>query len=230
MLVASDDTAPDRTPHERQPSTPDWQYCVRQAAEQLHDLYRDNERFAHAWTLVLGGAVALHPDGTATVQSGTHTYHINGDCTCQDAQHRTKYCKHYLAVEIAKLATTLLTSGQQHPPETGALYGHPARTGAPRPPSASSHWHVQEAPAACTLKFQVEGVDVLYTMRDTSDDALFARIKRILPRVQAKAKEAQDSMPQCPIHNVPLQRYSKNGQVWLSHRTADGQWCRGEQP
>jgi len=220
--MASDNTRPNHTPHENPQSTLDWAYYVRQAAENLHGQYQDDqgERFSRAWTLVLSNAVTLHPDGTARVQSDGSSYHINGDCPCDDAQYRTKYCKHYLAVELHKIALDLMHTSQNHPivPESPT---------SPQP--SSSHWQVQEAPASCTLKFQVSGVDVLYTMRDVNDDALFARIKRILPRVQQRSQAAQENVPQCSIHGVPLKRYSKNGQVWWSHRTADGQWCRGEQ-
>ena len=31
----------------------------------------------------------------------------------------------------------------------------------------------------------------------------------------------------CAQHNAEMRRHEKNGQVWYSHKTADGQWCRG---
>jgi len=221
----ADNSTPHHPPHEHLQPTPDWSYYVCQAAENLHEQYQDDqgERFSRAWTLVLSHAVTLHPDGTATVQSGENFYRINGACTCEDAQYRTKYhCKHYLSVELHKMALDLMHASQNHPAmsESPAL-SHPS----------SSHWQVHEAPAACTLKFQLSGVDVLYTMRDVNDDTLFARIKRILPRVLEKTQGAQEqgNVLRCSIHNVPLKRYSKNGQVWWSHRTAEGTWCRGDQ-
>ena len=54
--------------------------------------------------------------------------------------------------------------------------------------SVSADWQVHEAPVACTLTFVCKGVDVHLTMRDVSDDALFARIKRILPKIQEKVE------------------------------------------
>ncbi len=61
-----------------------------------------NGRLSNAIQLVLAKAVGLHEDGTATVKSGSHTYEILGECTCQDSQNRAKHCKHYLAVQLLK--------------------------------------------------------------------------------------------------------------------------------
>ena len=33
----------------------------------------------------------------------------------------------------------------------------------------------------------------------------------------------------CPIHNVAMRRYEKDGRAWYSHRTQDGVWCSGKQ-
>ena len=33
---------------------------------------------------------------------------------------------------------------------------------------------------------------------------------------------------QCPIHQCQMKRYEKDGQVWFSHKTEDGKWCRGK--
>jgi hypothetical protein len=35
---------------------------------------------------------------------------------------------------------------------------------------------------------------------------------------------------QCPIHQCQMKQYEKNGQVWFSHKTDDGKWCRGKSP
>ena len=207
-----------------------WQYHVRRAAEHLHEQYQDNERFPKAWKLATNQKVTLHSDGTATVLSGDHNYQIDGNCPCEDAQYRTKFCKHYLAAEITKLATDLMAASQSPDQHVVPIFDHADPPETPVIPHISSaHWQVNEAPAACTLKFQVSGVDILYTMRDVNDDALFARIKRILPRVQAKAQETQEQLPKCPIHNVPMSRFTKNGRSWWAHQTVDGQWCRGSQ-
>jgi hypothetical protein len=96
---------------------------------------------------------------------------------------------------------------------------------------------VTEAPAACTLKFPLGGLDILYTMRDASDAALFARLRRILPRLQEKVTTPQgtdaapaEATPRCSLHHVPLKRYRKGDRVWWSHKLADGTWCKGDTP
>ncbi len=34
--------------------------------------------------------------------------------------------------------------------------------------------------------------------------------------------------PICPLHGVEMQKWSKNGRTWYSHRWNDG-WCNGEE-
>ncbi len=34
--------------------------------------------------------------------------------------------------------------------------------------------------------------------------------------------------PVCPIHGIEMQKWSKNGRTWYSHRWDDG-WCNGKQ-
>lgn len=48
------------------------------------------------------------------------------------------------------------------------------------------------------------------------------------PKVLA-APGGTDDQKICPVHNVPMRRYEKNGQAWYSHRTVDGGWCQGKQ-
>lgn len=94
----------------------------------------------------------------------------------------------------------------------------------------------------------------MLTLRDETDDALFGRIQRVLPKIeqrmelqrqhrqerqQAQANgngkddadvvsPAHDDDPYCDFHDVPLKRYSKDGQTWYSHFDAEsGKWCRG---
>jgi hypothetical protein len=83
---------------------------------------------------------------------------------------------------IARRAADLLqdtqhATAQESPQES---------TGASVP--VSGDWQINEAPVACTLTFVCQGVDVHLTMRDVTDDALFARVKRILPKLQKKTK------------------------------------------
>ena len=74
---------------------------VHQAA-QIMNRPEFNGKLSDAIQLVLAKAVSLHEDGTATVKSGSHTYEIAPECTCQDSQQCSIYCKHYLAVQLLK--------------------------------------------------------------------------------------------------------------------------------
>ncbi len=54
--------------------------ACRQAAE-IMARPEYNGRLDKTQDFVLGGDVTLHEDGTATVKSGSHTYHLEPDCT-----------------------------------------------------------------------------------------------------------------------------------------------------
>jgi hypothetical protein len=202
------------------------QRAVVQAAETLNHEPYAGERLYKAADLVLTGGVTLHEDGTATVKSGSHTYEIDPrqGCTCEDARRRSKWCKHTIAVELFK--------------RTKAIMEAPDDDTAPPPPAEASPaaaWPVSEAQASCCLKFHLGGVECLYTMRDINDDLLFARVRRILPKLLAKANgnlngaspPPQPETPRCPIHNTPMRRHTKGDQAWYSHKAPDGSWCRG---
>jgi len=172
-----------------------WQQAALRATEQLSDgRPLDPVRLAKALDLVLANAVSLQPDGTATVKSGSHTYHLAPDCTCEDAQRRGNGCKHTLAVEIQRRATTLL-AGTAHAPAHGPTPAAPsasqpeAPAAVPPPlPSApaSAAWPVAEAPASACFKFRLSAsMELLYTFRGAADAELQTRIKDTLPLLQA---------------------------------------------
>jgi hypothetical protein len=39
--------------------------------------------------------------------------------------------------------------------------------------------------------------------------------------------QANDNPARCPIHEVEMKKWSKNGKVWYSHKTEEG-WCSGK--
>lgn len=156
--------------------------AVMQAAENLPLAPHTGDRISKALNLVLANAITMNADGTTHVRSGQRIYTIPPaqGCTCEDAKRRTRFCKHYIAMLIAKRAAALL-QGTQHASGQEQSQEHTGTSA-----TVSSGWQVHEAPVACTLTFVCKGVDVHLTMRDVSDDALFARIKRILPKIQEK--------------------------------------------
>ena len=203
----------------------DFEQAVERAAEALSQGPYTAERMQSAVGLVLTGAVTLSDDGSATVKSGSHTYTITpmDGCTCADSRYRSRYCKHFIAVELLQR----VTQGDAPPSEEDC----PAVV--PNAP-CSAAWAVHEAPASCCLKFQTGGGECLYTMRDTDDELLFARVQRIWPKLMAQlgpseADAAPPAAPDyCPIHQVQMNQYAKGDQTWYSHRLSDNTWCRGK--
>ncbi len=104
--------------------------AVMWAVEMMdHDPWQPKLQVAK--DLVLAGRVDL---AAHTVTSSNHTYWIDAEhgCTCQDAQFRSRYCKHFVAYDLAKRAEIRMnghaTNPQLHiqpPPPTNSL-GAPA--------------------------------------------------------------------------------------------------------
>lgn len=65
----------------------------------------------------------------------------------------------------------------------------------------SNLWSVTEAPASCCLKFTLNGVEILYTMRDVNDNLLYGRIRRILPIIQEK-KSSDSNGEQSQVNSI----------------------------
>jgi hypothetical protein len=186
-MVSSGDIFTQDSHDTKSPSVSDRQHqrqAFIQATKNLALVLHAGDRLTKAQELVLANAVTISTDGTAQVRSGQRTYTIlpAAGCSCEDAKRRTRFCKHYLAMLIAKRAAELLR-GTHH-----AKRQEPPQEGHATLASVSTDWQIHEAPVACTLTFVCKGVDVHLTMRDISDDALFARIKRILPKIQEKTR------------------------------------------
>jgi hypothetical protein len=146
------------------------------------------DRLRNAMDLMRSGAVTLHDDGTVTVTSNGHPYEMVDECPCEDSRKRSPYCKHYLAVQLVKC--TMERLGQDH-------HGNGARNGSSTTPAParSQAWAVNEAPASCCLKFKLDGIDIMYTMRDVDDHALFPRVKQMLAWLQDKMGQTSAETP-----------------------------------
>jgi len=119
-----------------------WQDAVTQVGEQLRAQLRVEalpERLHKALALVLAHAVTLHPDGTASVQSGTQTYRLAPECPCADATHRAELCQHTLAVELHRWALARLAgmTPASSPTAAGAPAGAAPPLSAEAPPAAT---------------------------------------------------------------------------------------------
>jgi hypothetical protein len=200
------------------PSTTDarWQDAVTQVGEQLRATLRVAvlpERHHKALALVLAHAVTLHPDGTASVQSGKQTYRLAPERPCADATHRTELCKHTLAVELHRRALALLDGTAPAPasgPTAATAAAHPevvssahddAAPAAPPPATADTRqdrlpsadrWDVHEAPASCCLRLRIGDLALMYTMRDVTDAELTSRVQHLLPWMQDLLDQARE--------------------------------------
>ena len=93
-----------------------------------------------------------------------------------------------------------------------------------------------------TLKATLNGHEVLVTLRGVDFASVKAQVEQASQwlSVQAPAQPptqpptkgttqlAHDDSPYCRAHKAALKRYERNGQVWYSHKLANGQWCRGK--
>jgi hypothetical protein len=189
---------------------------------------------------VLAGDVELLADGTARVASqsnGTTAYHVvNGECSCKDfpkAPH--SFCKHRLGAAIARRAQELTKAKMADVNGQEPAQGQPAQPEAPTTP-------LPEAPVSITLKATLHGHEVMVTLRGVDFASVKAQVEQASewlkvqapaqpptrPPSQGKTQPAHDDSPYCRAHNAVLKRYERNGQVWYSHKTADGRWCRGQ--
>lgn len=106
-----------------------------------------------------------------------------------------------------------------------------------------------EAPAAWnTLVMDADGFEEQFTLRAATARELMTRVGemknylkqkgyRPVQRRSASAKDgagqtndaepAQEQAPLCAIHNVPMERRSKNGKSWwsCSKKLDNGEWC-----
>ena len=93
-----------------------------------------------------------------------------------------------------------------------------------------------EAPASMTLRFELHGYDILFTVRGESGRDLLGKIGAVLGELDSMGAKPLGGRgnghsngigaKMCPVHNVPLKRRERDGQTWWSHKTEDG-WCRG---
>jgi hypothetical protein len=182
-----------------------WQDAVTQVGEQLRAKLRVEvlpERLHKALVLVLAQAVTLHPDATASVQSGKQTYTLAPECPCADALHRTELCKHSLAVELHRRALALLDDTTPAPVSSPTALAAIAPAGAaPAAPAAhpqqerllsANQWDVNEAPASCCVRLRIGDLELMYTMRDVTDAELTSRVQHLVPWVQDLVDQARE--------------------------------------
>jgi predicted nucleic acid-binding Zn finger protein len=204
-----------------------------------------NGRIEKAVTLVLQGDVEPQADGSVVVFSATDAtrrYVLQGHgCTCADFERQQApegWCCHRIAAGIAKRVGELL------PPD--AEFERPAVPLAPlgEAPAAATVAPVglPEAAASVNCHIMLEGRQVQITLRDTDEGRLLERLATILRQhpdlPQHTAKNPRSASGEgldkgqpdwCQRHNAQMRfNEGKNGgKGWFSHKTPEGQWCKG---
>ena len=193
------------------------------AKEALPDAV--NGRVDKAVAIVLSGDVELMADGKAVVGSqsdaGLH-YVYDGECECRDSDRPEidGWCKHRIAVAIAKRANALARQRLQETLEPEQAINQPQSASLP------------EAPASANVYLTIQGRKVQLTLRDHDENSLLTRMELLLNRFPEETPEAT-TPPEgwCPIHQVQMKR-SKDGKGYY-HKAGekpDGKaiWCRGK--
>ena len=176
-----------------------------------------NGRVTKACKLVLAGDVALHPDGTALVNSltdPTRAYQVTGSpatCQCKDFDHAPEHlCAHRLSVGFLRKVQELLPPAVESTPEV--------HTGCTSP--------LPEAPVSITLKATLHGHEVLVTLRGHDFASVQAQVEQASQWLQRQTPPPSTlpQAPQCPTHGA--MKPSRKGKGWYCpHKDSQGQWC-----
>jgi hypothetical protein len=199
--------------------------------------------------IALADDVALLADGTAKVASqsnGNTAYHVvNGHCDCKDfAKAPHNLCKHRLSAAIVRRAHELAKQRLGQPGNAQHSISQPPAEQPHAQPrgETGSALPLPEAPVSITLKATLHGHEVMVTLRGVDFTSVKAQVEQASewlsvqappqpptqPPVQGTAQRAHEDSPYCRAHSAVLKRYERNGQVWYSHKTAEGRWCRGQ--
>src|SRR6266446_6401688 len=242
-IVASYDWESDTWTHNSDnPARKAWREAVAKIAEKAKaKLPECSGRVESAVKIVLAGDVTLQADGTAQVASqsnGSTAYQVvNGHCDCKDfAKAPHNFCKHRLSAAIVRRAQELAKQRLEQPAHASNGTSQPPAEQAQGQPQAEagSALPLPEAPVSITLKATLHGHDVMVTLRGVDFASVKARVEQasqwlsVQPPAQGTTQHAHEDSPYCHAHNAVLKRYERNGQVWYSHKTADGRWCRGQ--
>lgn len=177
----------------------------------------------------------IEANGIGIVRSGTHTYEIDetDGCTCQDAQHRSKWCKHAVAVELHKRSQLRLGGNGIH------TNGHHPQSLAPAPETTSTRvdWTFQDPPFVHTMKWTDGlGIEHMHVIRACNMQEVTQQVGVMsalikASREQAPAPEPPAARPKRQVRPCPVcagqKLFQNNNGIW-SHRRDDGSYCQGK--
>jgi hypothetical protein len=83
----------------------------------------------------------------------------------------------------------------------------------------------------CQLSLEgSSGIEVLKKAESAIErlkEAQCSSIVRVPTSTPDKEEEKKEDEHLCPIHQIPMKLWQKNGRSWYSHRW-NGSWCKGE--
>jgi hypothetical protein len=83
-----------------------------------------------------------------------------------------------------------------------------------------------EAPASVNVRLTIAGREVRWTLRDTDETRLAARLEALLARYPAPAQPQAAREGFCQKHGMQMKQHEKDGRRWWSHYI-DGNHCKG---
>ena len=108
-------------------------------------------------------------------------------------------------------------------------------------------WVIGEAPASWNTKYLTpQGFECQLTLRDVSGIELLKKANAALLALansgcvpvfynsargdnhKPSEEPEQPDMKVCEIHNAEMKKHEKDGEVWYSHKLADGKYCKGK--
>jgi len=190
-----------------------------------------DDRISAAATLVKNGAVFQRGDHrtwevASTSKPGT-IHLVRGACDCPDFTYRGGPCRHQMAVYLSKKVVKLM---------------HRDADPAPQAPVSSKVEEIPTPPEAffsATLKGMISGHETLLTVRGMTAEEFTRNLQAVRNVLDAPAtttpfahvgspRTSPPETPQCPVHNVQMQRNQKDGRSWYSHWSDEEQrWCKG---
>jgi hypothetical protein len=124
------------------------------------------------------------------------------------------------------MAPTIHTNGVHHEADEAidSLYAWMP----PSPPAQA----LPEATFSLTLKSRLDGQEALLTVRGQTAEAFKANLQAIRGLLDQPAPPPVPPAPSqdqswCAKHGIQMQRNTKEGRSWWSHKTAEG-WCKGK--
>jgi hypothetical protein len=197
-----------------------------------------NGRIESAAKLVLWQDVEPQDDGTILVGSSSDpgkTYRLAGtSCECQDFTRGNApegWCQHRIAAGIHKRVGQLLAAQPAEPMEPELIESFPDNDPEEPPAVAPQPPALPEAPASVNVRVTISGREVQWTLRDSDETRLAARLEALLTRYPAQSPAVptpEPATPVCPYHGAMKASTKRPGTFFCPKKLHDGSYCQGK--